>query len=333
MRDDTPQQDISTAAAQMLHLREYYVQHPNIYFPNVLVDGCFIPAKERRTLITPPDEFYSNEYWTPSVNLVFDVLQAGSSVWQCGDRYTRTKSAVFAVELVTHGRGELRVGQQKRYALQPGDVFILHPDERHTYRACSREPFKKLFVTLATTTITRAMLAATPLGQISHLRLAPDMAAQVEEVMKRITSILRAGGEDTPFTASLAACELITMLLRVVNRHGTVPHPNPRLQPVMTYAINHISEQLSVRELAHVAKMSGGHLNRLFVKAVGMRAHEWLTKLRMRFAAELLYKTNMPIHIISEHVGYENTYAFSRAFKHVTGIAPVTYRRRARKAR
>ncbi|MCX7848257.1 MAG: AraC family transcriptional regulator [bacterium] len=322
------------AVSRILHPSDYHVQHPNVYFPDTAREGYFLPAKARRNLSRPPDEYYSLPRLGPHSGLLFNVLHAGTSHWEYGDRYTRVRSSGFAIELVTHGRGELRVGRYKRYILRPGDVFILHPDERHSYRACSRSPFQKMYVTLAIDSpMHRAILAATPLWEQSYLPLPPPGAGRAQALIERVIAIVRAGGADAALQASLTVCELITLLLQEVHTHSEAPSLDPRLHAVMTHAIDHLHERLSMTDLAKVAGVSAGHLNRLFMKDVGMRAHEWLLKLRMRYASELLHKTHLPIHHIAEQVGYDNAYTFSRAFKHVAGMAPVTYRRRVWQAR
>ncbi len=326
----TPDSTDHTAALRVLHLHEYYVQHPNVGFPDLAGDGRFLPAKARRSAAATPDEFYRCPMPAPADDLLVDVVLAGSSEWECGDRYTRAKSRGFAIELVTQGQGELRIGRQKCVVLKPGDVFILHPGERHTYRACSRVPFKKLFVALSVDTpMQRETLALTPLWQCSHLRLPPATARQVREIMEQIVAVLRAAGDDAPLRASLAAYELLVVLLRAARQQPGATQLDPRVEAVMSFVINHISNPLSIRDLARVAAVSPDHLNRLFAKAVGMRAHQWLINLRMRFAAELLVKTRAPVQTIAAQAGYDNPYAFSRAFKQVAGMTPMAYRTRA----
>lgn len=332
MSDQTPGTDKHAIALRVLHLHDYFVQHPDVYLPKPLDDGVFYPAKARRGAATAPDEFYAA--LTPGDDLILHVDMAGSSEWVCGDRYTRVKARNLCIELVTQGRGELRVGEHKRFALQPDDVFVLHPGERHTYRACSRTPFKKLYVSLSASTPTqRAVLSATPLWQLSHLRLPPDAARRVRELIEHIIALLREAGADAATRCSIAAYELLVTLTRVARQQPGPQTLDPRLQAVMEFAIQHLSEPLSINDLARVAGVSPDYLTRLFVKGLGMRTHEWLVKLRMRFAAELLRKTHAPIHEIAAQAGYDNPYTFSRAFKQVAGISPLEYRARGWKQR
>ena len=56
----------------------------------------------------------------------------------------------------------------------------------------------------------------------------------------------------------------------------------------------------------------------------------YLTWWRMTTASQLLRETDQPLATIAAQVGYQNEYAFSRAFKHEFSTAPGSYRRQHR---
>ena len=50
-------------------------------------------------------------------------------------------------------------------------------------------------------------------------------------------------------------------------------------------------------------------------------------KIRMEHASELLKGTKLTVEDISDRVGYESVYAFSRAFRQYYNIPPGAYRK------
>ena len=48
--------------------------------------------------------------------------------------------------------------------------------------------------------------------------------------------------------------------------------------------------------------------------------------LRVKQACELLKNSDLPIHDISEKVGYNDYFYFSRIFKRLTGVTPSAFR-------
>ena len=58
-----------------------------------------------------------------------------------------------------------------------------------------------------------------------------------------------------------------------------------------------------------------------------MSPQEYLMQTRMQHACDLLRKTELPVHVISSSVGYENALTFSKIFKQKKGVSPLDYRR------
>ncbi|NLF40406.1 AraC family transcriptional regulator [bacterium] len=320
------------AVASLLDAHDQYVLHPDMYVPDTRVHGSFIPGPASVGHVTAPDEIH-HATLTTDRSLPFEVQMAGRSEWHRGDRYVRRNVPSFSIELVTHGSGELVVGR-KRYDLRPDDVFILHPNERHVYRACSREPFRKLFIVyMAVDDWHRRALEFTGLQDVSRIRLAPADARTVQAVMERIIDAVRDAPPDGPLAASLSAYELTATLARIRGRHEDARRLASRIETVVRYTLDHLGERLTIARLARVVNISPDHLNRLFIRSLGIRAHEWLLKLRIRVASEMLCKMPWKVHEVADSVGYDNAFAFTRAFKRVAGITPRAYRRLAWKMR
>jgi AraC-like DNA-binding protein len=82
--------------------------------------------------------------------------------------------------------------------------------------------------------------------------------------------------------------------------------------------------------LAREVSMSRSTLARRFAAAMGEPPISYLTRWRMTLASELLCDTSTPLTAIAERVGYDSVFAFSNAFKRVSGEAPSHYRAMAR---
>ena len=87
-------------------------------------------------------------------------------------------------------------------------------------------------------------------------------------------------------------------------------------------------EPLSLDELAGEAGANAYTVSRMFKQATGVNYIDYLTKVRLEKAKELLAGTDMKINAIAERVGYQATY-FNRIFKKVEGITPGAYREAA----
>jgi AraC-like DNA-binding protein len=65
---------------------------------------------------------------------------------------------------------------------------------------------------------------------------------------------------------------------------------------------------------------------------LGLRAHQWLERMKAVKASALLGMTRLRIHEVAERVGYTDPYYFSKAFKRITGVSPSAYRRSRRRS-
>lgn len=95
-------------------------------------------------------------------------------------------------------------------------------------------------------------------------------------------------------------------------------------------AKNKIDNEYSNAELCFsvVAKELGvsiSYLSKQFKKELGFTYVEYLTRLRIKRAIELLEKTDLRIVEISEKVGYTSQHYFSAVFKKITGVNPNNY--------
>lgn len=59
----------------------------------------------------------------------------------------------------------------------------------------------------------------------------------------------------------------------------------------------------------------------------GMSPNDYIRKIRMEKAAELLISTNMTAAEVDYKVGFEDQYYFSKSFKKYYGVPPSKYRR------
>ena len=110
--------------------------------------------------------------------------------------------------------------------------------------------------------------------------------------------------------------------------------PRPRnLLSLWERVDSNLSHAWTVQELADAMAVSGEHLRRLCRQETGRGPMHQVTFLRMRRAATLLESTRQKVMLIARAVGYDNAFAFSTAFKRLTGSSPNAYRKRRERQR
>lgn len=88
---------------------------------------------------------------------------------------------------------------------------------------------------------------------------------------------------------------------------------------------NYNDPNLALKELAQIFNMSVSSLSKLFKEVTGINYYDYLCRIRMEQAKELLKDSKNAIGKVASEVGYENEYSFKRAFKRYEGISPSDY--------
>lgn len=104
-----------------------------------------------------------------------------------------------------------------------------------------------------------------------------------------------------------------------------------RLGRVKRYVERHYrDEDLSLAKLASVAGLERRYFSSFFHDKTGVRLMDWITRLRIREAIEMMKVHNYSISRIGSSVGYQDLRTFERAFKRCTNQTPSAFKKTIR---
>jgi AraC family transcriptional regulator len=103
-----------------------------------------------------------------------------------------------------------------------------------------------------------------------------------------------------------------------------------RILKALVYIQQHLSEAISLDELAAVASFSPHHFHRIFGAMVGESVMEHVRRLRLERAGLQLKNTDEPVTRIAFNAGYETHESFTRAFGAMFGESPTQFRQNRR---
>jgi len=95
-----------------------------------------------------------------------------------------------------------------------------------------------------------------------------------------------------------------------------------------SYIQAHFAQIKGMKDVARHVGVSHHYLRHLFTPACGMNMVEWLSKVRIERAKDLLVHSSLPLKTIATMCGYRNSCYFSRIFLRHEGITPGAFRRR-----
>lgn len=94
---------------------------------------------------------------------------------------------------------------------------------------------------------------------------------------------------------------------------------------VQQYIREHLAGRLTLNEVAAVFNFSPNYLSQLFAQNSESGFVEFVTATRIAAAKEMMASTDMKIYEISNAVGFESAFYFSKVFKKLEGVSPREY--------
>lgn len=127
--------------------------------------------------------------------------------------------------------------------------------------------------------------------------------------------------------------ELLVALTRLRSKAGSNPgaHDVWTMSDVVRYVQTHFDQSFSLEEIASRCAMSQGSFTREFKQDTGSPLFEFINKVRIRKACELLKQSTKSVMEIAIDVGYNNVSFFNRYFRRIMGMSPTSYRSMARR--
>ncbi|HTD76796.1 MAG TPA: ATP-binding protein [Chloroflexota bacterium] len=116
--------------------------------------------------------------------------------------------------------------------------------------------------------------------------------------------------------AAAAGCDLLPRATSAV------------VKQAMAYLHEHYARPLARHDLAQAAGVSENYLSQIFHRELGVSPSNYLSRVRVHQAKELLSRTDDSISVIASRVGFQDPAYFSRVFHKLVGASPQTYRSR-----
>ncbi|TYA11374.1 response regulator [Paenibacillus faecis] len=158
---------------------------------------------------------------------------------------------------------------------------------------------------------------AIQLGVVNYL-LKPIRREKLIDTVERALQI----GEERS-RATLLARMMDRKLLEAAGELNSVAEP---VKEALRYVEEHLEQGLGLRDAAQHVHLNPSYFSVLFKEQMGMTFIEYVTRLRIQKAKELLLQTKLPVGEIAERVGYQTTKYFNKVFKEYEGHSPGSYR-------
>ena len=229
----------------------------------------------------------------------------------------------------------------KSFPVKTGDVLVIHPGATHAYDHQNLEmvniiyDIRQLYLPILDG-------ASLPLFQLLFPDIREEMPSFGEPVlslgpkdMEKILSLIRKMKEkfDSPHLGTKLYClavflETAMELCWLYSGGKPEKEEKPfRIGETMAYMNEHYQERISIGQMARKAYTSQRNFFLQFKNATGCTPIQYLIKLRISRATEMLLHTTMSVGEIADRCGFPDSNYFCKTFHVHIGMSPRQYRR------
>jgi AraC-like DNA-binding protein len=250
-----------------------------------------------------------------------DRIGRSSYYW---DGLTRTDGPLLLFQYTVNGEGVLEWGTRKE-SLKPGTAFLVEipGDHRYWYEGDS-VPWEFYFLL-----IRPALILPNWLEVKSRIGITPHMPLNSgpTRLLRNVFAEARAGRITDTHLASSYTYQFIMELGRYSlstqrNREGWPP----KIKMAASYMETHYGSMSSLDELAENLHVSKYHLLRTFADVTGMTPNDYVNRIRIDMAMDLLRQSDDSIEAIARRIGYSSGSYFIKVFRGLTGMTPGAFR-------
>ena len=230
----------------------------------------------------------------------------------------------YCIEYVIRGRGTLKLGRAT-HSLMPGRVFSYGRGVRHDIASDADEPLVKYFVNFTGSKVGRLLRSAqlAP-GRVAHV-FPPHAAEAIFE------ELISSGQRGTPSSAALCNRLLECLLLKISDANAPLEGKETRAFTTYQQCREHARREFlrlrTLDQLAAECHADPAYLCRLFQRYDHQSPYQYLLRLKLNAAAELLKSPDALVKQVAEQVGFGDAFHFSRTFKAAFGLSPDAFRR------
>lgn len=240
------------------------------------------------------------------------------------------------LELVyfVRGRGIRFIGDDIAF-YNEGDLFLIGENVPHTFVTYEEETVpmveawciqfsKQLFEFFVECQALSVFFQEAKRG-IAFPLLDPCLVENIKKVI-----------ETKGIAALVALLETLALLQNTTNRVQIMKHDYPlqaalsevstRIRTAIDFINVHYQRSISLQEIAEVCHFSPNAFCRWFKQNMGLTFIEYLNKVRLTQACQLLISTDWPIGRIALQTGFENISTFNRLFQQKLQTSPSKYR-------
>lgn len=222
------------------------------------------------------------------------------------------------------------------YDINPGDLFIINQFESHYLAQINNMVHERIIISIhpdflkeISTIKTDLNYCFTERNQAFNHRISLNKEQQYRFLyfISKITTLNEFGSDILERVAFMEMMVMINSLF--INNHraeiaDTNFQYNQQVQEILTYINQHITDAITVEQLAEQFYISTSYICRIFKAATGTTINKYINARRITISKSLL-TMGLGVSEVCEKSGFNDYSNFLKAFTKAVGISPKKY--------
>lgn len=233
------------------------------------------------------------------------------------------------ISIVLEGQANYTIEEQE-FQLNAGQIMLFNPGTHHGEEQRTGTYSHQLHIGL-----TNISLDGLKRNHLPTKKAILNLGEYQWEFLDKAWRLVKEYSEEQPEFQLMVKALIIEMLVLILRSLEKVQDNTvtlalsknaKRKQYLVNHAIyyleNHHTQEITLEQLADTLHVSPTYLSKVFKESTGMSPINYLIQVRLKHAKELLANEQLTIREISQAVGYQDAYHFSKLFKKYYGVSP-----------
>ena len=266
----------------------------------------------------------------PSIRNSFVYVQELGDFYCHKDYFTRRKNLPsFLIKLTLSGQGTLEYNNSS-YSVKPGTLFWIDCTKpQYYYTSKDADHWHILWVHFYGPTAHSYYESFMEQNAGSPL-IFSDIPAKFSDILEKLIRLYGSHSnslQDDIYASSLLTQLMVDCIRCTQKRKSDKSTRRDYFSSIQSYIDENFQEDLNLDRLAQSFSINKYYLQKQFKKKTGLSPNEYLTRVRLEKAKNLLRTTNETMTQIAQEVGYTASY-FDNVFKKYESVTPHIYRQR-----
>lgn len=234
--------------------------------------------------------------------------------------YQPTGSHTCQVIIGVKGSGIFRIAGENEFVLNPRQAVVIKQGITHEYA-----PIDEVWETASIGFHSNPIF----LSQFRLLAHRPLLLSSLNRIMELVELLWWQGEQEQE--VEWKTSETIYSLLLEIRMQSTslkqhTSYPVLTIQKIMECINDRYAHRLTLNELSRTFGYTPQHLNRIFRKELGCSVHQYIMKIQLEQAAEMLSNKALTVEQVADAVGMEWR-SFYRLFQRMFQVTPGQFRK------